>query len=335
MTGKTDLNPNIAQTVFCDARLPENETARLRHALRSEHGLALVLAKTGGSNLAESPSDPNLINATYSFGQPNTNDLLASTSLKFVQLTSAGYARYDTPELRAHLGKINAPLANASGVYDEPCAQHALSFVLAAARQLPAAFDNQRASQGWPYVALRQHSRLLRDQEVLIVGYGAIARRLIELLAPFKLRIRALRRNVRGDEAVKTYPITAIDELLPSADHVVNILPGTSSTANFFDAWKFRLTRPTATYYNIGRGTTTNQDALEYALRNGQLAAAYLDVTDPEPLPPVHPLWKTPNCHITPHTAGGFDGEAAALVDHFLANLRRFRKDEPLANRIY
>ncbi len=321
-------------TVFCDARLPQTESERLASELQSRFGLKLVSPAAAGSNLTEGPSDPNLVQAAYAFGQPNTKDLLASTSLRFVQLTSAGYARYDTPELKAHLAKISAPIASASGVYAEPCAQHALAFMLAAARQLPAALDNQRTSHAWPYIPLRADSHLLKGQEVLIVGYGTIAKRLIELLAPFKLKIRALRRNVRGDETVRTYPIITADELLPTADHVVNILPGTASTQDFFDAWKLGLMKPTALLYNIGRGTTVNQEALEYALKQNRLAAAYLDVTDPEPLPPTHPLWTTPRCHITPHTAGGFAGEPAALVDHFLDNLGRFIEGQPVVDRI-
>ena len=89
-----------------------------------------------------------------------------------------------------------------------------------------------------------------------------------------------------------------------------------------------------AVFYNIGRGTTVDQDALGEALRSGQLRAAYLDVTDPEPLPPEHPLWTTPNCVITPHTAGGHADEWVRLVKHFLVNLRRHEAGQPLLDRV-
>jgi phosphoglycerate dehydrogenase-like enzyme len=92
--------------------------------------------------------------------------------------------------------------------------------------------------------------------------------------------------------------------------------------------------KPGAIFYNIGRGTTVDQAALAEALGSGRLSAAYLDVTDPEPLPPEHPLWTTPNCVITPHTAGGHSDEWDRLVDHFLANLRRHEAAEPLLDRV-
>src|SRR5262245_63449122 len=81
--------------------------------------------------------------------------------------------------------------------------------------------------------------------------------------------------------------------------------------------------KPGAVFYNIGRGTTVDQTALAAALRSGHLAAAWLDVTDPEPLPDDHPLRGLENCHITPHVGGGHHAEAHALVRHFLANLDR------------
>ena len=92
--------------------------------------------------------------------------------------------------------------------------------------------------------------------------------------------------------------------------------------------------KPGAAFYNVGRGTTVDQDALLAALQSGHLAAAWLDVTDPEPLPPAHPLWTTPNCYITPHSAGGHRTEPARLLQHFLGNLRLFERGETLNDRV-
>ena len=79
---------------------------------------------------------------------------------------------------------------------------------------------------------------------------------------------------------------------------------------------------------------TVDQHALSAALREGRLSAAYLDVTDPEPLPPEHPLWDTPNCLITPHVAGAHAGEDERLVRHFLDNLARFEAGDPLMDQV-
>jgi phosphoglycerate dehydrogenase-like enzyme len=94
----------------------------------------------------------------------------------------------------------------------------------------------------------------------------------------------------------------------------------------------FAAMKPGAVFYNVGRGTTVNQAALIAALESGQVGAAYLDVTEPEPLPPDHPLWAAPNCFITPHVAGGHQDEDAHLVRHFVSNLRRFEAGEPLVD---
>lgn len=306
--------------------------ARLGRSLADLGGHELLLPSVQlASNLVEGPSEPGLLSADVAFGQPNTADLIAARGLKFVQLTSAGWARYERPEILTALKDRGAALCNASRVYAEPCAEHVVAFMLAEARQLRACWDTGKA---WNVRPLRAASRLLVGQSVLIVGYGAIAARICELLKPFGMKVKALRRSVRGDEAVPTYPIIAADELIPDADHVVNVLPGTPATASFFDARRLGLIKRGGVYYNIGRGTTTDQPALAALLRAGTLAGAYLDVTDPEPLPATHELWSAPRCHITPHTGGGFAGEMDALADHFTANLKRYLKGEPLVDRV-
>ena len=123
-------------------------------------------------------------------------------------------------------------------------------------------------------------------------------------------------------------------EVEAQADHVVNILPESDATRGYVSASRIAQMKPGARYYAIGRGATTEQDALLDALNSGHLGAAYLDVTTPEPLPPEHPLWNAPNCFITPHTAGGHRGEDVRLVQHFLNNLRAFERGEELTDRV-
>jgi phosphoglycerate dehydrogenase-like enzyme len=166
------------------------------------------------------------------------------------------------------------------------------------------------------------------------VGYGAIGKRLAELLRPFDMKVIAYRRKARGDEGV---PVVTEDQLaraLAEADHIVNILPESSETRHFFNATRFSAIKPGAIFYNIGRGTTVAQDALLDTVRSGRLGAAWLDVTEPEPLPDEHPLWAEPNCFITPHVAGGHVGEAKTLVRHFLKNFDRFICRKPLLDRV-
>ncbi|HUB26558.1 MAG TPA: NAD(P)-dependent oxidoreductase, partial [Tepidisphaeraceae bacterium] len=187
----------------------------------------------------------------------------------------------------------------------------------------------------WLAARIRGRSQVLEGQTILILGFGAIGRRLSEMLRPFRVKLLAVRRTVRGDEPVPTFPMTEMDRLLAEANHVVSILPGGDSTNQIIDARRLALMKPSAVFHNVGRGTTVDQSALRAALGAGQLAAAYLDVMNPEPLPPDDPLWTTPNCFITPHTAGGSDDEFERVVRHFLANLGRFVRADKLQDRVY
>jgi phosphoglycerate dehydrogenase-like enzyme len=225
-------------------------------------------------------------------------------------------------------------MSNSSAVYDEPCAQHLLAMMMSLARNLPQALDNQSQHKTWPMQELRAHSPLLNGQSALILGFGSIARRVAELLQPLHMNLMDVRRTVAGDEPIPVIEVSRIDELLPRADHVINILPANDETRRFLDAERFAKLKTGAIVYNIGRGATLDQDALIRSLESGKVKAAYLDVTDPEPLPPDSPLWTTPNCFITPHTAGGHTNEKERQVNHFLNNLQRFENDEPLINRV-
>ena len=202
------------------------------------------------------------------------------------------------------------------------------------ARQLPAALESQRTDKGWPMASLRATSPLLNGQTALILGFGAIARRLVELLTPLHLSLMAVRRNVNGDEPITVADISRVEELLPQADHVINILPANDQTKHFLNTERFSAMKRGVIVYNIGRGATVDQTALEKELRSGHIAAAYLDVTDPEPLPVDHPLWTTPNCYITPHSGGGHSNEKERQVNHFIDNLRRFERGDELINRV-
>jgi phosphoglycerate dehydrogenase-like enzyme len=293
-----------------------------------QHRISLYAEEeTTDSRIALQSSD-------IAFGYPTPEAVLQSPKIRWVHLNSAGYTTYDHDDIKNQLRERKILLTNSSSVYDEPCAQHVLAMMTSLARQLPASLDSQRGDKSWPMNSLRSSSRLLNGQTVLMLGFGAIARRLVELLQPLHMNLVAVRRSPTGNESIRVKHISEVDELLPLAHHVVNILPANEATNNFLDARRVSLLKPGAIVYNIGRGTTLDQDALVQALMSGHVAAAYLDVTNPEPLPPSHPLWTTPNCFITPHSGGGHSIEKQRQVEHFLENLRRFESGEELNNRI-
>jgi phosphoglycerate dehydrogenase-like enzyme len=154
------------------------------------------------------------------------------------------------------------------------------------------------------------------------------------MLRPFDMNVIAYRRKARGDEEVPVVTDDRLGDVLAGADHVVDILPDSVETRHFFARPQFTQIKPGAIFYNIGRGATVDQDALLQALRSGRIAAAWLDVTEPEPLPDDHPLWGESNCFITPHIAGGHVDETKSLVLHFLRNFERFVRGEELVDRV-
>jgi phosphoglycerate dehydrogenase-like enzyme len=319
-------------TIWCNLGCDPPALALLESSI-GPHRLQWADDCTATNNPLGAP-DPHLPSADIAFGQPEAEQCAGLTRLTWVHLSSAGYTSFDTRAMRTAMAGRDGRVTTSSLVYAEPCAQHVLAFMLAQARQLPQARTDQLGPHAWPKSLLRSSSVLLGGQNLLFVGFGAIARRLAELCAPFAFQTTALRRRPRGDEGMAVRPIGELEQLLPTADHVIDLLPANEESTRLFDRRKFSAMKPGAVFYNIGRGTTVDQDALGEALRGGRLRAAYLDVTDPEPLPPQHPLWTTPNCVITPHTAGGHDNEWTRLVQHFLTNLRRHEAGEPLLDRV-
>jgi phosphoglycerate dehydrogenase-like enzyme len=307
---------------------------RLRRGLGNRQ---LIVSKALTGNLAGGAADPLLAEADTAFGQPNVEQMLSLPKLKWVQLSSAGYTRYDRADVRSAFQGRGAALTNSSGVYAEPCAEHCLAMMMGLARRLPEALMIQRGDKSWPSDSYRIGCRLLMGQKVLLLGYGAIGRRLAELLGPFHVQITAVRRKVpaHAESGVRVITEAQIDGPLAEADHVVNILPSNDESTNFLNADRLARLKPTAFLYNIGRGNTVDQPALLAALQAKRIAGAYLDVTDPEPPPPSDPIWLAPNCYITPHAAGGHDTEFERLVDHFLENMRRFEAGEALVDRIF
>jgi phosphoglycerate dehydrogenase-like enzyme len=306
-------------TIWTNGKFSPEATRMLEEGTR-RHRL-LTSATATASVLAAGEADPTLLEADVAFGQPAPEDCLRNERLKWVEVTSAGYTRYDTDVFLGGFRARGSVFTNACGVFADPCAQHLLAMMLAFGRQLLPSYRDQIDDHSWHYTERRYDSRLLTGQTVVLLGFGAIGRRLAELLAPFRMKLYALRRTGRPETNVEIVGESDLPRVLALADHVVNILPAHPSTDGFVDANRLAMCRPSSRFYNVGRGSTVDQTALEEALRSGHLGAAYLDVMEPEPLPPAHTLWTTPNCYITPHTAGGRHDQDDALVAHFLENL--------------
>jgi phosphoglycerate dehydrogenase-like enzyme len=319
-------------TIWCNSKFSASAQRLLEEGTRAHR---LIFSPHISANvLAAGPSDPTLGEADIAFGQPDANDCRRFEKLRWVEVTTAGYARFDTVEFKETFRARGAAFTRASAVFADPCAQHVLGMMLALGRNLLPAYRDQLTGHAWEYEQRRAHARLLTGQTVLMLGFGAIGRRLAELLAPFDGKLYALRRSLHSEVGVHIIPEEKLSAVLATADHVVNILPDSEATRNYVNARRLACFKPGARFYNVGRGTTVDHPALIEALRAGRLGYAYLDVFEREPLPPDDPLWTTPNCYVTPHAAGGRHDQDEALVKHFLANLAAFERGGSMVDRV-
>lgn len=322
----------MALTIWCNGKFDEAATARLKAGTKAHR---LIMAKSASASvLAAGGADPELPGADIALGQPDPVQCLKLKELNWMEVTSAGYTRYDTAEFKETMRDRGTTFTNMSGVFCDPCAQHVMAMMLALARQLLPSYRDQLGDHPWEYSQRRYDSVRLTGQTVLILSYGAIAKRLVELLAPYRMKIYALRRSARSEPGVHVIGEERLSAVLPEVDHVVNILPDNASTRNYVNARRLACLKPGARFYNVGRGSTVDERALLEALRAGRIGEAYLDVFETEPLPPDHALRAAPNCFITPHTAGGRHDQDTAIVRHFLKNLAAFERGEAMVDRV-
>lgn len=214
-------------------------------------------------------------------------------------------------------------LADARGVHDVAVSEWVLTALLTSVKRVPELWERQQAA-AWEG-GLRPGE--LWGQTVLILGYGSIGRAVEARLAPFGVRVLRVARRPR----LGVQTLEALAELLPRADAVVLLLPLTPATRRLVDADFLARMKPGALLVNAGRGALVDTAALLGALRSGRVRAA-LDVTDPEPLPADHPLWRAPGVWITPHLAGSsprLRERGFALVR---AQVARYLRGEPLFN---
>jgi phosphoglycerate dehydrogenase-like enzyme len=234
-------------------------------------------------------------------------------------------------------------ITNGSGLHDGPVAEHTLMLSLAAARRFDLAYGAQLEGRwakelGWaqPVGVQRDGSTFpglgtLADARITIWGFGSIAASLAPLYRTLGAHVTGI-ANSSGER--HGFPVVSgaeILEVLAGTDLLVNILPSLPSTEKIISTSVFETLPNHAWLVNVGRGATVDEDALDQALRSGQIGGAALDVFACEPLPTESPLWTAPNVLITPHAAGGRPVGASEFV---AKNVQRFLAGEPLINTI-
>ena len=242
----------------------------------------------------------------------------AMARLRVVQTLSAGV---DWLRGRIPPGVV---VCSARGVYDGPVAEWVVGAILAMQRGLVAARDAQLATDWRPFVPDE-----LAGLRVLVLGFGSIGSAVAQRLLPFGVDVVGVARGRR--EGV--LGLEDLDQALPAAEILIDLLPLSVETVGLLDARRLGLLPPGALLVNAGRGATVDTLALVDAVRSGRLRAA-LDVTDPEPLPPNHPLWRLPGVLISPHVAGESRGSLARAYALAGDQIRRFAAGERLENQV-
>jgi phosphoglycerate dehydrogenase-like enzyme len=257
--------------------------------------------------------------------------------LRWVQHAGAGIEQYAG---MPGLADGDIILTNAQRIYATGGAEHVLAMTMMLSRRLHIALTLQR-DRRWdtapltgasPYSGAGSELLELRGRTMLVVGLGGIGTEVARIAHGIGMRVVATRNSSREGPAFVDYVGLAseVDSLAAAADVVVNSVPLTPATEGMFDAGFFARMKSTAFFINIGRGRTVDTDALTAALREGRIAGAGLDVTEPEPLPADHELWGMPNVIITPHVGGDSDGHMERIWLLFQENLRRFVAGERL-----
>ncbi|MGH7242021.1 MAG: D-2-hydroxyacid dehydrogenase [Phycisphaerales bacterium] len=279
-----------------------------------------------GSGLAQSATanavDARLISPEF---------LAAAPNLVWVVTPSAGVDRFMGMKGLAENEKI--VLTNSRAMHGPAIADHAFAMLLTLTRNMREHVEMQKQGK-WDDAEGVSRPIALQGKTMLVVGIGGIGTEVAKRAGGFGMRVIATRRS---DTPAPPFveKVGKPDELLkmlPEADVVAICVPLTKETDHLFDATAFSAMKKGAIVINVARGRVVDTDALVAALRSGQLGGACLDVTDPEPLPSGHALWKEPRVIITPHVSADADLTDERIRQLLVENVRRFGAGEPLLN---
>jgi len=258
---------------------------------------------------------------TYPGAQVGQIQPLLDSGLKWVHFLGVGIDGFPCEIL------TEQTLTCSRGANAVPIAEFVMASLLAFCKGFP---DVWQQDAGTTWFAPRVPLTSLQGAVVGLLGLGSIARHVAERLFPFAAQVKAVRRTSTPSPDPRIELLPSLEELLVQADHLVVAAPATPATYHLLDAGAFAKMKTGSHLVNISRGSIVDQDALRDALDNGPLAGASLDVSDPEPLPANHWLYTHPKVRFTPHISWNSPYTLDAMLDAFLANLKRYQKGEPL-----
>jgi D-2-hydroxyacid dehydrogenase (NADP+) len=258
--------------------------------------------------------------------QLNRAELQAAKQLKWVHIMNSGVEGV-APVFK----NTDIILTNLKVVLGPEVADHAMALLLSLTRGL---YQTIPAKGKWEMPRNLNQLTDLRGKTAVIVGVGGVGTNIAERAAGFGMTIIGVDPKDAAPSPVIKQMVkpNQLDSVLPLADVVFITVPETEATKGMIGATQFREMKRGAYFIAVSRGTIYSMDGLIEVLTNHHLAGAGLDVTDPEPLPANHPLWKFENVVVTPHIAGASDVSLARVTEMLKENIRRFAAGEPLLN---
>jgi len=245
--------------------------------------------------------------------------LRPGTALQWVQHWGAGVDYLPLEQFQAH----GVMLTDASGVHAYPISETLFGMMLTLTRRLHVHIRNQ-AQRHWGHDSFAS-GRELHGKTIGIFGVGAIGTEVAHLAKAFRMRTLGVRHSGSAAPNIDTmFTLDGLSEVLSSADYIVNTLPLTPQTERLFGASEFAAMKPSALFFNVGRGGSVDQAALFEALASSSIAGAGLDVFEREPLPVEDPLWSLENLIISPHASSYTEHYNERLMQILLANLRDY-----------
>lgn len=237
--------------------------------------------------------------------------------LKWIHSWSAGV---DTMPLEK-LKQQNITLTNTSGTHAFPISETVFAMILSFTRRVNTYIRNQLQSK-WIF---EDRLEEIHGKTIGIIGVGAIGEETARIAKAFNMKVLGVRRSGSPLPFVdEMFDMKGLDEVIRRSDYIVNILPSTKETYKVIGKDQFNQMKTTGFYVNVGRGETTDTEALIEALENNLIAGAGLDVFDTEPLQKDNPLWSFENVIITPHNAGATEYYDERAFEIFIANFKDY-----------
>ena len=269
--------------------------------------------------------DEVLARAEVLMNYGDKSQIAPAKNVRYIHTISAGIDGYIDEVDRCHGSAL--PVTNGAGVYSDAVGEHVIALLLAVVHGIVPSVRNMAEKQ-WPAIPMLGN---VNGKTIAVLGTGDIGNNAARICAAMGARVLGFKLH-----ACEPFPPYSeiytgddgLDALLPQADAVLVCLPGSPFTKDMLDARRIGLMKAGSVLVNIGRGSIVNTEALMEALRSGRIAAAGLDVTDPEPLPPDHPPWTCPNVLLTPHLSGP-GASKQKHAEWFAENLRAYLEGRP------